>query len=286
MTDVGEHKYAVAMVVHNGAQYLEGQLVSIATQSPSPCCVFVVDDSSTDKSRLIVCEVLKRSSTKLIWVEAECHGSASLYTRIARNFSAALRAAAQHEVILVADQDDVWLEGRIQRQAARIRAGALLTAGSAEIIDSQGQLTGTNIRETFPVPADWMSLSAESQMEVVLARPLVTGAAMAISPRLLAIGLPIPATWLHDRWLSLVAAASGGLDLCAGPELQYRVHSEQVVGLGRRKKSGVQGIAWNLAISCKKFFDLCFRLRNLAASEAIRSRLGGMSVARILMSRG
>lgn len=285
MSNSLEHKYAVSMVIHNGENYLRAQVASILDQCPPPCCVFVVDDSSSDGSKGVVSKCFEGALTNLIWVEARLYESASLYTRIARNFSAALSAAADHRVIFVADQDDVWMPGRIERQAARIEGGALLTAGSAEIIDSRGEPTGGNVRETFPVPEGWESLTLGARMDHILAQPMVTGAAMALSPQLLERGVPIPSAWLHDRWLSLVAGAMGGLDLRTEPELKYRVHGEQVVGLGRRRARGVGGMSMDLVISAKKMFDLCFRLRKVASNDAIRSRLGVTRVLRSLMSR-
>jgi glycosyltransferase involved in cell wall biosynthesis len=223
---------AVALVTHNGQNYLHDQLASILHQTVSPSAVFLMDDRSIDGSAQIVGAFANQVGGRFrVHVMQPPRARRDTYSRIAANFELLLRAAAEHhDIILLSDQDDVWELDRIERQTRKLEAtGALLLASDARMVDSSGALTGRRLRESFPVP-HWATLSKRQRLEFALASPAATGATVALSSDLLGYALPVPYGWLHDRWLSIVAAALGGLYVDDDPVIQYREHSMQTVG--------------------------------------------------------
>jgi hypothetical protein len=68
----------------------------------------------------------------------------------------------------------------------------------------------------------------------LLARRIVTGAAMACSRDLVARALPFPSSSVHDHWLALVAACAGTLVPVDRHLLDYRVHAQNAIGLEAR----------------------------------------------------
>lgn len=69
------------------------------------------------------------------------------------------------------------------------------------------------------------------QVEILLKRNVVTGAAMAFKAKLKNLIIPIPDTWVHDAWIALRASAIGnGGVFGEKPLVKYRQHSNQLIG--------------------------------------------------------
>lgn len=281
---------AVVMVTKDGAHHLVEQLKSIVEQSVPPDRLYLVDDHSTDGSKeLVTGYVANHSDIPVTIVDPPTRVSWDLYTRIAGNFSAGLRAAAAYRFIAMADQDDVWELDRIARQRKRLeQSGALLTAGNGAIIDANGVKTGVTLRDRFPVMPGWDTADSPTRLQSVLKESMATGAATMVDSRILSIGLPIPHGWLHDRWLSIVAVADDGLDVDPQTVVRYRVYPEQVVGLSGR--AGLSGWARMMdasrkpALTVRKVCHLSLRLRRVVTDEAIRAELSTGAVVRAYLS--
>lgn len=279
---------AVVLVTRNGVGHLGEQLKSIVGQYVTPDEVFLVDDDSDDGSKEFVVDFFDRTTRIPVTVVPAPARSTDLYTRIAANFSAGLVAASGYRFIALADQDDVWMPDRLARQRTRLEAsGALVTAGNGALIDGDGVPTGQTLRDRFLVLPEWDQAAPTVRLRSVLQESMATGAAMMIDSRILAVGLPIPAGWLHDRWLSIVAVAEGALDVDRSTVVQYRVYPEQVVGLsGRNGMSGWQRIrsgSGKPLLTMRKVRDLSFVLRNKLSDNAIRSELSVPSVLGIYL---
>ncbi|MGW0023592.1 glycosyltransferase [Rhodococcus sp. NPDC003383] len=278
---------AVVLVTHNGMQFLEQQLASIAGQSTTPDAIYLVDDRSSDgSSEFVVDYFATHGPIPVVVVRAPEIRTSDLYTRIAANFEAGLRAASKYRYIALSDQDDVWEADRLAMQRDRLASGrVLLTVGDGMLIDQGGVLTGAKLRDRFPVPAAWREATSAERMRMLLRHPMATGAAMMIDSRLVQCATPVPAGWLHDRWLSLVGAAIDSIDVDDRVVVRYRISPSQVVGTrGQVDKSGWEyltdgGSRPSLAV--RKIGHLSGRLRALADSEQIRAEL---SVQRVLRS--
>jgi glycosyltransferase involved in cell wall biosynthesis len=96
--------------VHNGERHLEQSLDSILAQDWRPLEVIVVDDGSTDDSR-VVAESVAARATEVKVITQENAGPSS-----ARN---AGLAHASGELICFLDADDLWHEEKLVRQANR-----------------------------------------------------------------------------------------------------------------------------------------------------------------------
>ena len=117
-------------------------------------------------------------------------------------------------------------------------------------------------------------------MRAALRRPLVTGAASALTLELGRLIAPPPAGWLHDRWATLIAAARGGLVLESHSEIQYRVHDGQAVGLNPADV-GRGGRRWRQVLArgaspfeaVRRAGDIVGRVAPLALDPAVRAEL-------------
>lgn len=285
---------AVVLVTHNGMRFLEEQLASIAGQSTMPDAIYVVDDCSSDGSGNFVANYFAvHTPIRIVVVRPPEVRAQDLYTRIAANFEAGLRAAArEYRYIALSDQDDIWELDRLAVQRARLESRrTLLTVGDATLIDHDGVPTGGKLRDRFPVPRCWHKSTPAERMRLLLRNPLATGAAMMVDSRIVSIGTPIPAGWLHDRWLSLVGAALDSIDVDDRVVVRYRISPLQVVGTrGVANKSGWRHLAYGGTRpwrAVRKICHLSGRLRVLATSEQINDELSAYRVLRsYLGSRG
>lgn len=103
-------KRSVAMATYNGAEYIEEQLMSILAQSKAVDEIIICDDRSTDHTVEVVEKFIEKHHIKdicQIIVNEENLGYAS-------NFMKAV-SLTQGELIFFCDQDDIWMEDRIEK---------------------------------------------------------------------------------------------------------------------------------------------------------------------------
>lgn len=100
---------SVAMATYNGADYVREQLQSIIFQFDPPQEIIICDDNSTDETLLVMRDVLSLTHG----IRVEIHEN-SLNIGYTKNFKKAV-SLCTGDIILLADQDDVWLPHKISR---------------------------------------------------------------------------------------------------------------------------------------------------------------------------
>jgi glycosyltransferase involved in cell wall biosynthesis len=282
------------MVSHDGQRFLRQQCDSIFRQDLLPAVLIVVDDASRDGSREILREIATAAPipVELVWTDAS--DVLNRKTRIAGNFAKGLVAADEFEFVLLSDQDDEWLADRLFRQRETLKndAKAILVAGDGILIDENGEEIGGRLSDSFPSPHDWETLDAAGRMRAALRAPFVTGAASALTTTLARQMQPVPGGWLHDRWATLVAAASNGLVLQGEPVIRYRIHEGQVLG-HRQAQIGSGGRRWRQVRergagpieAAFRATQVVRRLRPLATDPAVRRELSWRAVLGSAMDR-
>jgi glycosyltransferase involved in cell wall biosynthesis len=219
---------SVVVCTYNGEKYLEQQLASIVHQSRPPDEILVSDDGSTDQTLVIANQIL---------AIAQATGIAfSIVSRkkplgSSGNFSSALRLA-QHDLIALSDQDDVWSPDKLEVLGARFESDpdALLVHTDATLIDSVGVATSTLMATLRLTAGERRALRARSGFEKLARRNVVTGATVMLRKSLLSQALPIPDGWVHDEWLALMAAVQGGLLFDERLLVDYRIHADNAIG--------------------------------------------------------
>lgn len=223
-------RVAAVIVTHNSERFLPELIASIQGQTRFPDAVFVIDDHSTDGTTALVRDA--------DWhIETATSPAIDTTTRIAHNFTQGVRAARDFDAVILSDHDDYWLPDRVEHQLHTLdkHPDAWMLASGARIMGSERTL-----RDTFPVPDDWAEMSRGTQLRYALRHSIATGGASAVRPRQLLDPVnkatPIPTGWLHDRWWSLAATARNAIVLDSHPVIEYRVQSEQQVGLDRGRQ--------------------------------------------------
>jgi hypothetical protein len=216
----------IVMATRNGAPFLAAQLDSIAGQSHRDWTLFVSDDGSTDATRSILADFARHHPVRL--VEGPRQGAAA-------NFLSALcHPELPAGIVALADQDDVWLQGKLARGVRRMAAspgdGPLLYA-------AESLLTDAGLRPLRRSSAG----RAQPGFPAALCQNLFGGHTVMLNPSAVALlrraGAPAGIAY-HDWWIyQLIAGAEGKLLLDPRPTARYRQHQGNSLG-GLSGRSG------------------------------------------------
>jgi hypothetical protein len=235
----------VAMCIYNGGPYLAQQLASIARQTELPAQMVVLDDGSTDGSWEVV-QLWAKSAPFPVMAQRN-----DKQLGVVRNFELATSLIAQ-DVIFLADQDDLWYPTKVGTflDAFEAHPDAWLLHSDADLIDGDGRPLQRRLFDTLLVTAKERALvSTGHAWQVYAKRNLVTGAACAFRRELLTVAVPFSNSWVHDEWLSFVAALAGQVLLLEAPTMSYRLHSGNTVGMP------VPTLGWRIQSTVQAFTD-------------------------------
>jgi len=213
----------------NGEQYLAEQLASILA-SPLVGEVVVSDDGSRDSTR----EVLRSfADPRIRLVEGPRAGLVKNYEH--------LLTQARGEQIFLADQDDVWLPGKVEIMRDALRSVDLVLSDCL-VVDSTLQLLQ---------PSFFATRASRPGLMHNLARNSYLGCCMAFNRRLLDHALPFPQHLpMHDWWLGLVAEAFGTVCFLPTPLVMYRRHGNNASSTsGQSTASLARQLAWRARIA-------------------------------------
>lgn len=232
---------SVALCTHNGARFVESQLRSILNQSVPPQQLVLSDDDSTDATVQLVTDLVEEFREQHPLEFVVFRNTPAL--GVARNFEQAI-LACDKDLIALSDQDDVWVPERLAEVVARFKRQPELSLihSDARLVDEQGAALGATLFDSLGI-SGWERETEQSAdaLKVLLRRNIVTGATTVFRRGLAARALPIPAGWIHDEWLAVVAAAVGRIGIEPRQLVDYRQHDTNQIGAGKlsfRQKLG------------------------------------------------
>jgi len=200
-------RLSVCLATYNGEKYIGEQITSILSQLSINDEIIISDDNSTDNT-ISVIENFHDNRIKIYYNKME-----KGYTR---NFENALNQSSG-EVIFLSDQDDVWIEGKVENVLRELENSTMVVT-DAEVVDGnlstiyKSHFENSGVRSGF-----WNNFTKTRYI----------GACMAFKRELLTKALPFPkvqAFCAHDYWLVLVAEFYYSVSLIKTPYLKYRRH--------------------------------------------------------------
>lgn len=222
MNDNGDF-VSVALATYEGSKYLSLQIESILTQTHLPDEIVICDDASSDDTMDIIRQFYKKYPNLIRY----CQNEKNL--GYIKNFEKAL-SLCKGKYIFLCDQDDIWVNNRIDAFLSHIGNNDLIYSNSI-IIDSKGHKTG---KLMF---AHAEEFSRFSFMDFFLRKGLVQGASMMISDKILKKSIPFPETIPHDIWLMSIALQGKSVVYHTIPTLLYRQHDNNVIGKVKSKRA-------------------------------------------------
>ena len=208
---------SVAMATYNGEAWVEEQLASILAELTPHDEVVVVDDGSQDRTPEII-RGIDDPRVRLV--------GTGINRGYVRAFEAALRECTG-DVLLLADQDDVWIPGRRDRLVAALADHAVV-ASNLVVLGSGRGLRGPFGQDDWRLHAKDQGRHRANVAGILAGIRPYYGCAMGVRREALQTALPFPdyLTESHDLWLALYGNLSRSIAHVEEPTLERRIHED------------------------------------------------------------
>jgi glycosyltransferase involved in cell wall biosynthesis len=235
---------SVCMATYNGETYLSEQVASILEQMGSADELVVVDDASHDGT----VSLLELFGDRRVKVHRNERNMGHVQT-----FSKVI-SLASNPIILMADQDDVWIKGRVQVMRESLAGTNALVSSNSDFIDSEG-------RPTAPLHVGLCKSDSHRYAlnitRIFTGEAFYDGCAMGLRSEFRVLILPIPRyVESHDLWIAMAAnLAKSNLHL-EQITLKRRVHGQNASVVSRKPLRKL----WSRAIFVLSLLHLSLRL--------------------------
>ncbi|QDU94631.1 glycosyltransferase family 2 protein [Lignipirellula cremea] len=223
-------RISIVMATYQGAAYLGPQLESLLQQSRLPDELVVSDDASTDGTVALLEAFAAEAPFPVRLLRQNVNRGSTV------NFGQGL-AAAEGDLIFLADQDDVWRPEKLAVIEQRFREEPSLECvfSDADLCGPQLEPWGESLWDGVGFsPREKDQVKAGLAFDVLLRHNVATGATMAFRSQRLYWLLPIGDGWVHDGWIALLLAAVGPVEALPERLIGYRQHAGQQIGARRQ----------------------------------------------------
>lgn len=149
-----------------------------------------------------------------------------------------LTIMADGDYIAYCDQDDIWIEDKIEKLINYLNdSKADLVFSDMYIINSNSRVISDSITKVRPLHRMY---DMEDFFCYLLKHSIVLGCTMIVSNVMAKKSLPIPnesGYVYHDWWISIYAAAYGKIRFLNHPLIKYRIHDHNVTEFLKEIKS-------------------------------------------------
>lgn len=211
----------VLLATHNGVRWLPEQVDSILGQEGVAVSIVALDDGSTDGTTQWLA-ARAAAEPRITVLDDDGTGGSS-----AKNFARLIQRVDVPDEALVAfaDQDDVWMPGKLARHAAILAGGVDGVSSSVTSFTPDGERT--LVRKDYP----------QRDLDYLLESP-GPGCTFLITPRLLRLTAQVlrdsadaRAVDFHDSLIYAIARGHGWRWHIDGePTVDYRQHGGNVMG--------------------------------------------------------
>lgn len=197
---------SVCIATYNGGKYIREQIDSILPQLGTDDEIIISDDGSTDDTLPII---QAYNDKRIHIIEGPKKHNLIL------NFECALNEAKGNYIFL-ADQDDVWLPGKIETCMKYLQRYCCVVS-DCYVTDAELNIIENSFQQ--------MSHAKTGKWHNLLIKNAYLGCCMAFRRELLDKALPFPmATPMHDIWLGNVAAFKYNMVFIAEKLVYFRRH--------------------------------------------------------------
>lgn len=211
---------SVCIPTFNGSKYITAQIQSILNQLSEDDEIIISDDNSSDDTIALLkafadkrIKIYAHSSVKSKWI-----GALKGVYLINRNLENALLKASG-DIIFIADQDDVWLENKIERVVSEL-SDADLILHNCKVVNSDLKILEESFFNIAPPHVSFFRTFFHTPF---------MGCCMAFNRKIKDCSLPFPDYAVeHDTWLGFCGMRFGKIKVLDEPLILYRRHSNNV----------------------------------------------------------
>lgn len=238
-------KISVCIPSYNGGLYIEEQVHSILEQLSEFDEIIISDDSSTDDT----ISILEAIGDKRIFLLKNNKFKSPIY-----NLENAINFASG-DVIILADQDDVWLPGRVKNIVDRLDQVELVFANGLIVDEFLNKTEKTIFKTLQPNKSVFGNLIKNSYI----------GCCLAFNSTLKTKILPFPSSLpMHDQWIGLIAQIYYQIGFINEPTILYRRHNSNASNTGEKSKNSfMKKLMFRLNIAT----SLCVRVLKLSFKQ-------------------
>ncbi len=201
---------SVVMCTFNGALFVEEQLRSVISQTYPLNELLIFDDASTDGTPTILHQFAANHPSVKVNINPQNIG-------FTQNFEQAVKAASG-DVIAICDQDDIWVECKIEKMLAAWRPESPLIYCGALLFST-----------TFPKNISMHPLYRQfegTDARKIFLRNTVSGHALMIKKKFLPLVFPFKEDVMYDWMMAVTAAYNGGVQFYPEVLVFQREHSK------------------------------------------------------------
>jgi len=221
---------SVCMATHNGLRYLADQISTILPQLGDADEVVVVDDASTDGTREFL-EKLSDPRVRFIPLPNN--------VGYVRAFERALNES-HNDLLLLSDQDDEWLPGRVQAMRAGL-VSSQVVAGNLTTLGGPGSIPGPYGQRAWRLDPAASTRRWRNTLGILAGNRPYFGSAMGLRREALAVVLPFPEHLResHDLWIALCGITLASMTHLRECVTARRYHESNATPLRPRKLASV-----------------------------------------------
>lgn len=218
------NKVQVLLSTYNGEQYISEQIQSILNQTYPFISILIRDDGSTDQTVVVLEQLMKIHPDKIKLIKGSNVGVVSSFFEL-------LRAAdAEVDYYCFCDQDDVWLDHKVEHAIARLNSSIYTEVPAMVFTSTYLADDELNRKGAWPKPP-----AQEPSFFNALYENIAIGATITMnrSTRNLFINsksVDSQKVLMHDWWFYLLVSAFGTVIYDNTPSMLYRQHNNNVVG--------------------------------------------------------
>lgn len=217
---------SVALAAYNGQEYIQQQMESILKQLHMDDELLISLDFATDNTEYIVQKMAQKDDRIQV-----VHGPSS---GVLKNFENAINLA-KNEIIFLSDQDDVWLDGKVDRILKEF------DDQEVQVVMHDAAITDEKLH--IQVPSVFKERNVKLGIKENILKNGYRGCCMAFRQQLKDDILPFPKKIpMHDQWIGLVGELVGKNVLVSEVYLLYRRHGKNETDM---KHAGImQMLRW------------------------------------------
>jgi glycosyltransferase involved in cell wall biosynthesis len=189
-------------------------LQSVLDQTYRNIEVVIVDDGSSDGTVEIIEEFASADKRVRFYKNEE-------RLNLNKNFEKAMRLC-QGEYVCPCDQDDIWIENKLELLLQNMDS-CNLSYSNSSYIDSEGNPLGRNLRD------DYVNQNFDDPINFLFANA-IPGHTMMLRYKVVQSAIPFPETVFYDHWLAFVALVDGKIKYIPQTLQLYRQHNANTVG--------------------------------------------------------
>lgn len=202
---------SVVMCTYNGEQFVEQQIRSIISQTYPIYELLVFDDSSTDNTVSIVSAIASEYPFIKVIVNKKNIG-------FVKNFEQAIQSATG-DVIAISDQDDIWINTKIEKMIKAWNPGCPLIYCNSYVF--------SDIPPANPPSPVFRQFEGTDARKIFLSNT-ISGHAILIKKEFVFLVLPFTEGVMYDWWMAVVAAYNGGVQHYDEVLVYHRSHTSNV----------------------------------------------------------